>query len=164
MYLRVKLQERTLRNLEVVSRRDYAAMRVTKGYVVSNLLCEYARYLNDTAALREAITESDMKQEGGAASVNLTITAAAEQHLYQLKQKLDAETGRSLFPAQVIDILLILAVREKAGESAAVFSDREVARKLMDLAYTLLTEDVLPVNVTNAKAGIIDVLQKNYLL
>lgn len=55
--------------------------------------------------LLEAIKLSDIKEEGGETPVNFNITYEANEQLNQLKQSLDAFTGRSFFPAQVIDIL-----------------------------------------------------------
>lgn len=63
--------------------------------------------------MRKAIAESDVKEEGGGISVNLNITTGANEKLEELKKILDKETGRSLFPAQVLDILLIYLLRQR---------------------------------------------------
>lgn len=63
--------------------------------------------------LRKAIAESDVKEEDGDTLVNLNITTGANEKLEELKKILDKETGRSLFPAQVLDILLIYLLRQR---------------------------------------------------
>ena len=63
--------------------------------------------------MRKAIAESDVKEEDGGALVNLNITTGANEKLEELKKILDKETGRSLFPAQVLDILLIYLLRQR---------------------------------------------------
>lgn len=63
--------------------------------------------------MRKAIAESDVKEEGGGISVNLNITTGTNEKLEELKKILDKETGRSLFPAQVLDILLIYLLRQR---------------------------------------------------
>ena len=63
--------------------------------------------------MRKAIAESDVKEEGGGVSVNLNITTGTNEKLEELKKILDKETGRSLFPAQVLDILLIYLLRQR---------------------------------------------------
>lgn len=63
--------------------------------------------------MRKAIAESDVKEEDGDALVNLNITTGANEKLEELKKILDKETGRSLFPAQVLDILLIYLLRQR---------------------------------------------------
>ena len=63
--------------------------------------------------MRKAIAESDVKEEDGDTLVNLNITTGANEKLEELKKILDKETGRSLFPAQVLDILLIYLLRQR---------------------------------------------------
>lgn len=63
--------------------------------------------------MRKAIAESDVKEEDGGISVNLNITTGTNEKLEELKKILDKETGRSLFPAQVLDILLIYLLRQR---------------------------------------------------
>lgn len=63
--------------------------------------------------MRKAIAESDVKEEDGDTLVNLNITTGANEKLEELKKNLDKETGRSLFPAQVLDILLIYLLRQR---------------------------------------------------
>lgn len=63
--------------------------------------------------MRKAIAESDVKEEDGGVSVNLNITTGTNEKLEELKKILDKETGRSLFPAQVLDILLIYLLRQR---------------------------------------------------
>lgn len=63
--------------------------------------------------MRKAIAESDVKEEDGGTLVNLNITTGANEKLEELKKILDKETGRSLFPAQVLDILLIYLLRQR---------------------------------------------------
>ena len=63
--------------------------------------------------MRKAIAESDVKEEGGGISVNLNITTGTNEKLEELKKILDKETSRSLFPAQVLDILLIYLLRQR---------------------------------------------------
>ena len=73
----------------------------------------FQSYIRDPDILRKAIAESDVKEEGGGISVNLNITTGANEKLEELKKILDKETGRSLFPAQVLDILLIYLLRQR---------------------------------------------------
>lgn len=49
--------------------------------------------------LLEAIKLFDIKEEGPETPVNFNITYEANEQLNQLKQNLDAFTGRSFFPA-----------------------------------------------------------------
>lgn len=63
--------------------------------------------------MRKAIAESDVKEEDEDTLVNLNITTGANEKLEELKKILDKETGRSLFPAQVLDILLIYLLRQR---------------------------------------------------
>ena len=63
--------------------------------------------------MRKAIAESDVKEEDRDTLVNLNITTGANEKLEELKKILDKETGRSLFPAQVLDILLIYLLRQR---------------------------------------------------
>lgn len=109
--------------------------------------------------------KSDMKEEGGGIAVNLNITAAASERLQELKEVLDLEAGRSFFPAQVLDILLICVVNTEDEETADSnqVSNKELALLLLDVAYKLLTEETLSINLMNAKTGLIDVLTQNYL-
>ncbi|WP_300771436.1 hypothetical protein [uncultured Acetatifactor sp.] len=139
-------------------------MRVTKGYVVTNLLNDYPLYIRDAAALQSAIAESDIKQEGSGTAVNLNITVEANDKLADLKKLLDKETGRSLFPAQVIDILLICARNLNGRPPVKEVSDKQLAKVMMEYAYKLLTEEVLPVNISNARSGIIKIFEDNCLL
>lgn len=166
MYLRTKLQPRAIANLDLYTRSQdrYKGMRVTKGYVVTNLLNDYPLYVRDAAALQSAIAESDIKQEGSGTAVNLNITVEANDKLADLKKLLDKETGRSLFPAQVIDILLICARNLNGRPPVKEVSDKQLAKVMMEYAYKLLTEEVLPVNISNARSGIIKIFEDNCLL
>lgn len=166
MYLRTKLQPRAITNLELYTRSQdrYKGMRVTKGFVVTNLLNDYPLYIRDAAALQSAIAESDIKQEGSGTAVNLNITVGANDKLADLKKLLDKETGRSLFPAQVIDILLICALNLNGRPPVKEVSDKQLAKVMMEYAYKLLTEEVLPVNISNARSDIIKIFEDNCLL
>lgn len=166
MYLRTKLQPRAIANLVLYTRSQdrYKGMRVTKGFVVTNLLNNYPLYIRDTAALQSAIAESDIKQEGSGTAVNLNITVEANDKLADLKKLLDKETGRSLFPAQVIDILLICALSLSGRPPVKEVSDKQLAKVMMEYAYKLLTEEVLPVNISNARSDIIKIFEDNCLL
>ena len=73
----------------------------------------FQSYIRNPDILRKAIAESDVKEEGGGVSVNLNITTGTNEKLEELKKILDKETGRSLFPAQVLDILLIYLLRQR---------------------------------------------------
>mgnify|MGYP001523781055 CR=1 FL=1 len=73
----------------------------------------FQSYIRNPDILRKAIAESDVKEEGGGISVNLNITTGTNEKLEELKKILDKETGRSLFPAQVLDILLIYLLRQR---------------------------------------------------
>ena len=114
--------------------------------------------------MQSAIAESDIKQEGSGTAVNLNITVEANDKLADLKKLLDKETGRSLFPAQVIDILLICARNLNGRPPVKEVSDKQLAKVMMEYAYKLLTEEVLPVNISNARSGIIKIFEDNCLL
>lgn len=73
----------------------------------------FQSYIRNPDILRKAIAESDVKEEDGDTLVNLNITTGANEKLEELKKILDKETGRSLFPAQVLDILLIYLLRQR---------------------------------------------------
>ena len=64
------------------------------------------------------------------------------------------------------DILLICVVNTEDEETADSnqVSNKELALLLLDVAYKLLTEETLSINLMNAKTGLIDVLTQNYLL
>lgn len=166
MYLRSKLQTRALHNLKIITEEKYPDVRVTKGYVVSELLSNYKIFINDIEILKSAIIESDVKDEGGGTAVNLNITAEANEKLEELKKLLDKETGRSLFPAQILDILFICAKNLNNNGEMIIkdVSNKELSKVLLDYAYKLLTEDTLPVNVMNAKKDLIRVFLDNRLL
>lgn len=167
MYLRAKLQPRAHDNLTKRGEMKYPGMRVTKGYVVSELLMTFQSYIRDQQVLWEAITESDIKEEGGGVAVNLNITTEANEKLEELKRILDKETGRSLFPAQIIDILLICATNttdDAAKGIAKEIPDKDLAKALMEYAFKLLTEETISVNMMNAKPGLISALAENHLI
>lgn len=165
MYLRSKLQPRALTNLRIISESKYPNMRVTRGYVVSDLLMNHLSVISDTENLKRAIVESDLKQEGGSTAVNLNITAEANEKLEELKKILDKETGRSLFPAQVLDILFICALNNNSEniKTERKVSNEKLAKAMLDYAYKLLTEETLSVDMRNAKQGLITVLIDNHL-
>lgn len=73
----------------------------------------FQSYIRNPDILRKAIAESDVKEEDGDTLVNLNITTGVNEKLEELKKILDKETGRSLFPAQVLDILLIYLLRQR---------------------------------------------------
>lgn len=73
----------------------------------------FQSYIRNPDILRKAIAESDVKEEDRDTLVNLNITTGANEKLEELKKILDKETGRSLFPAQVLDILLIYLLRQR---------------------------------------------------
>lgn len=167
MYLRTKLQPRAIINLNKRGELKYPGMRVTRGYVVSELLSTYQCYIRDPDILRKAIAESDVKEEGGGIAVNLNITTEANEKLEELKKILDKETGRSMFPAQVLDILLICAANTTeygTEEIVRKIPNSDLAKALMDYAFKLLTEETPSVNVMNARTGLINVLVENHLL
>ncbi|MGN9033119.1 hypothetical protein ACTNBN_13945 [Lachnospiraceae bacterium HCP1S3_B1] len=167
MYLRTKLQQRAHSNLDIRAKQKYPGMRVTKGYVASELLTNYKSYIRDKDKLKKAIVESDIKEEGGGIAVNLNITNDANEKLKEVKLVLDNETGRSLFPAQILDILLICAINsgdETENVNIKDIPDKELAKALMDYAYKLLTEQTFSVSVMNAKPELINVLMKNNLI
>ncbi len=163
MLLRTKLQPRTIENLEIYKDDKYPHDRVTKGYIVSELLGNSDFITADKYMLSEAIHESDIKNEGGGIPVNLTITAEANKELQRLKHQLDKSTGRSFFPAQVIDILSIIAVDTLSESKKTNITDAVLAKSLMDIAYKLLTNHQ-GINLRNAKYEIIDSLKRNNLI
>lgn len=98
----------------------------------------------------------------------MNITENAYKKLNELKTLLDKETGRSLFPAQVVDILLICVLKTEIlnteSEIVKDIDNKELAKCLLDYAYILLTAEKLPANLNNAKNGLVTVLRNNFLL
>ena len=94
----------------MITKNNYPDLLVTKGYVLSALLEGYTQYIDNEEVLKKAIKESDVKQEGSGTTVNFNITAQANTNLESMKRIIDKMTGRSFFPAQIIDILLICAL------------------------------------------------------
>jgi hypothetical protein len=157
MYQRSKMQARALDNLARYTEYYYKGQRVTKGYVLSQVLGKYSIHTFDKGMLLEAIKLSDIKEEGPGTPVNFNITYEANEQLNQLKQSLDAITGRSFFPAQVIDILLIYATK-KLGHKEIEKNEIEVGIEINTLrveAIALLlhaSENTL-INVLNVLKG-----------
>lgn len=157
MYQRSKMQARALDNLARYTEYYYKGQRVIKGYVLSQFLGKYSIHTFDKGMLLEAIKLSDIKEEGPGTPVNFNITYEANEQLNQLKQSLDAITGRSFFPAQVIDILLIYATK-KLGHKEIEKNEIEVGIEINTLrveAISLLlhaSENTL-INVLNVLKG-----------
>ncbi len=157
MYQRSKMQARALDNLARYTEYYYKGQRVTKGYVLSQVLGKYSIHTFDKGMLLEAIKLSDIKEEGPGTPVNFNITYEANEQLNQLKQSLDAITGRSFFPAQVIDILLIYATK-KLGHKEIEKNEIEAGIEINTLrveAISLLlhaSENTL-INVLNVLKG-----------
>ena len=151
------MQARALDNLARYTEYYYKGQRVTKGYVLSQVLGKYSIHTFDKGMLLEAIKLSDIKEEGPGTPVNFNITYEANEQLNQLKQSLDAITGRSFFPAQVIDILLIYATK-KLGHKEIEKNEIEVGIEINTLrveAISLLlhaSENTL-INVLNVLKG-----------
>ena len=173
MYLRCNLQPRAEQNLskytQIYAEREAEGNRVTKGHVLSKLLASYPTYIcGDAEKLKASIFQSDEKIEGSVIQVNLNITENAYKKLNELKTLLDKETGRSLFPAQVVDILLICVLKTEIlnteSEIVKDIDNKELAKCLLDYAYILLTAEKLPANLNNAKNGLVTVLRNNFLL
>lgn len=116
MYLRSKMQARALSNLARYTENYYKGQRVTKGFVLSQILGKYSIHTIDNGMLMEAIKLSDLKDEGPGTPINFNITYEANEQLNEFKQSLDGLAGRSFFPAQVIDILLICAIQKLEHE------------------------------------------------
>ncbi len=128
MYQRSKMQTRALDNLARYTEYYFKGQRVTKGFALSHALKDYMLHIGDQALLLESIEKSDVKDEGSGTPVNFNITQEANENLNDLKQKLDQITGRSLFPAQVIDILLLCATHKlDESNSSAVDKDCDLA-------------------------------------
>ena len=157
MYQRSKMQARALDNLARYTEYYYKGQRVTKGYVLSQVLGKYSIHTFDKGMLLEAIKLSDIKEEGPGTPVNFNITYEANEQLNQLKQSLDDITGRSFFTAQVIDILLIYATK-KLGHKEIEKNEIEVGIEINTLrveAISLLlhaSENTL-INVLNVLKG-----------
>ena len=151
------MQARALDNLARYTEYYYKGQRVTKGYVLSQVLGKYSIHTFDKGMLLEAIKLSDIKEEGPGTPVNFNITYEANEQLNQLKQSLDAITGRSFFPAQVIDILLIYATK-KLGHKEIEKNEIEAGIEINTLrveAISLLlhaSENTL-INVLNVLKG-----------
>lgn len=72
-----------------------------------------------------------------------------------------------MFPAQVLDILLICAANTTeygTEEIVRKISNSDLAKAMMEYAFKILTEETLSVNMINAKRGLINVLVENHLL
>lgn len=126
MYQRSKLQARALDNLARYTEHYYKGQSVRKGYVLSQILSKYDINTFDKGRLLEAIELSDVKEEGPGTPVNFNITYDANEQLMQLKQRLDSIAGRSFFPAQVIDILLIYATKDLGHEETSKESEESI--------------------------------------
>lgn len=63
MYQRSKMQARALDNLARYTEYYYKGQRVTKGYVLSQVLGKYSIHTFDKGMLLEAIKLSDIKEE-----------------------------------------------------------------------------------------------------
>lgn len=153
--------------MEAYKAKEFPGMRVTKGFVISELLTRYPVLIRDSNQLNEAVHKSDIREEGGGIAVNLNITNDANEKLAELKKLLDYDTGRSLFPAQLLDILLILAVNSSKEENEEISDntdDKVLARALIDFSFKLLTEEIHSANVREARIGFITILKKNHLL
>lgn len=134
MYLRAKMQRRALENLARYTEARFGGQRVTKGYALSEAVENYQSYVDDLELLHKAITESDIKDEGPGTPVNFNVRQEANESLNAFKQKLDELTGRSLFPAQVIDILLLCAASELGMQEYARINGEDDA---MDFSVEL---------------------------
>lgn len=147
MYLRSKIQSRALSNLNKCKNHLFPGKRVTKGYVLSLLLDDYKNYVKDDM-LSAALKESDVKEDGSGIAVNFNITAEANNKLYLLKVELDQYSGRSLFPAQIIDILLICAVNSyKTSEfNIELLTDVELIKKIAEMSLSGLASDKEMIN------------------
>lgn len=163
MLIRTKLQPRAIENINTLKDEMYPRDNVTKGHIVSELLEKSDFITADKYLLSEAIHESDIKNEGGGIPVNLTITAEANNELQKLKHQLDKATGRSFFPAQVIDIVAIMAVSTLSEKKNTNVSDEKLAKALLDIAYMLLTNHQ-GINLRNAKYEMIDALKRNNMI
>ena len=140
MYIRSKLQPRAIDNIARLKEKFYPNSRVTKGFVISNFLEKHDLYTENEVILNEALIESENKIEGPGISINLNITSEANEALNNLKIKLDKMTGRSLFPAQVIDILLISVLNQT--EKKLEITDKQLAKILLDFSYRLLCGEI----------------------
>lgn len=140
MYIRSKLQPRAIDNIARLKEKFYPNSRVTKGFVISNFLEKYKLYTENEVKLNEALIESENKVEGPGISINLNITSEANEALNNLKIKLDKMTGRSLFPAQVIDVLLISVLNQT--ETKLEITDKQLAKILLDFSYRLLCGEI----------------------
>lgn len=140
MYIRSKLQPRAIDNIARLKEIFYPNSRVTKGFVISNFLEKHDLYTENEVILNEALIESENKIEGPGISINLNITSEANEDLNNLKMKLDKMTGRSLFPAQVIDVLLICIM--KNTEKKLEITDKQLAKILLDFSYRLLCGEI----------------------
>lgn len=115
MYIRSKLQQNALELLAAYTESHFSGMRVTRGYVISKILLNCEKLLSNEKNVAKAFEISD-KKKGLGIPVNLNITSQAYEQLTKAKLKLDMFTGRSLFPAQVIEILLICATDEEVDQ------------------------------------------------
>ncbi len=133
MYIRSKLQQNALDCLTDYTESHFSGMRVTRGYVVSRILSQWEHFLSEEAMVERALQISDEKK-GHGIPVNLNVTSQAFEQLNCAKLKLDQYTGRSLFPAQVIEILLICATsqgQDSEGEPKADAADMDFKEELL---------------------------------
>lgn len=115
MYIRSKLQQNALDLLAAYTESHFPSMRVTRGYVVSKILGQWEELLSEQKMIEKGLEISDEKK-GPGIPVNLNVTSQAYEQLNGAKQKLDQYSGRSLFPAQVLEILLICATNEGGNQ------------------------------------------------
>lgn len=166
MYQRLSVQQRVCDFLDWEKDRKWRDIRVRPGHMINPYLENYEKYISDPSILQQAIAESEIKQEGVATSINFNISNEAGKKLSELKGVLDQTTQRHLYPAQVLDILLI-CVRlgsESQNDKKRDISDKEIAMILLDFVRDLIGSEIMPINKINAKQDIIEVLEKNNLL
>lgn len=165
MYQRLYVQRRVSDFLEWVKERNWKNIRVSPGHMITPYLENYEKYISNTNVLKQAIAESEIKEEGVATSINFNISSEAGRKLLELKGILDERTQRHLYPAQVLDILLLcVKLGEDTIKNKEDVSDKELAVFLLDFVQDLISGVDMSVKKIAVKDKIIKVLLENNVI
>lgn len=163
-YQRLNVQKRVSDFLSWDKEKNHKNVRVRPGFQVNPYLENYEKYISDPHILQWAINESEKKQEGTAISINFNLSAEASRKLAELKGVIDAKAERHLYPAQVLDILLICVRKESEKPSNRSYTDQDIAIVLNELVGDLIAGKDLSISKAAAKQEIVSILMKHDLL
>lgn len=163
-YQRLNVQHRVADFLSWDKDKNYKNIRVRPGFQVNPYLENFEKYISDPYTLQRAINESEKKQEGTAISINFNLSAEASRKLAELKGIIDERAERHLYPAQVLDILLICVKIETEKPSNKIFKDKDIALVLNELVGDLISGRDLSVSKAAAKKDIVSILIEHDLL